>query len=125
MPVGPMLNGGGPKYALGGDGKAQKYWNSPTPGEGYLPVEQARALYGSKVRPPFYRFNRQTGGFEKIKARRMNPLNFKASERAARRVSRTYEAVKDLIDIKEKVDRGVRCKGKVVKFRTKKKRKSC
>lgn len=125
MPLSLNGNGAGPKYAVGGDGKALKFWNSPIQQEGYLEVNQAKSIYGSKVKPPFYRFNRMTGGFEKIKARRMNPFNFRAAERARRRVSRTYDAIKDVMQINNAVEKGVRSCGKVVKFRTKKKRKRC
>lgn len=113
------------KYALDNFGRTQKYWPSPNPQEGYLPVEQARMLYGSRVTRPFYRFNRVTGGFEKVKARRMNPFNFRAAHRAGARVNRTLDAVKELVQVSNKLDKGVSTCGKRIRLKKKKKRKRC
>lgn len=62
-------------------------------------------------------------GFVRKKPRRMNPLNVKAARRAARRVDATLDAVKSLVSISEASKKGVRAGGKVVKFRTRPKRR--
>jgi len=73
---------------------------------------------------PWWRFNRLQSQFEKIKRRRMNPFNFRASARAGRRIDRTLEALKSLVSIQQKKDRGVSVGGKIVKFRTKKRKRA-
>lgn len=120
----PMVAGapGEPKFALDERGNTIKFVPSPRPGEGFIRLEQARAL-GLNPTKPFWRFNRLMGQFEKMKSRRMNPFNFRAAERAGRRIDRTLDAVGSLLSIQKKKDTGKSCGGKVVKFRTKKKKR--
>jgi len=130
----PQLNGlaaaprvagaaGEPRFATDQFGRVIKFVPSPRPGEGFLPVEQARQL-GLKPMKPFWRFNRLMGQFEKMKSRRMNPFNFKAASRAGRRIERTLDAVKTLVTIQRKMDKGVSAGGKVVKFKAKRRKKA-
>ncbi len=111
----------GPKFARDENGKTIMFVPSPR-GEGFIPVAQARALNLSAMKP-WWRFNRQEGQFEKIKRRRMNPFNFRAAARAGRRIDRTLEAVKGVVSIKKKKDKGVAVAGQIVSFRTTKKKK--
>ena len=115
------LNGFGPKFAVDEMGRTIKFVPSPRPGEGFLPVAQARALFGSAMKP-FWRFNRVTGQFEKMKSRRMNPLNISAARRAKRRVDASLDAVKELVTIQKKAEKGVSAGGKVVKFKVRKRK---
>lgn len=109
----PMPNGalalpgarGEPRFARDQFGRTIMFVPSPRPGEGFLAVAQARQL-GLAPTKPFYRFNRLEGQFEKIKQRRMNPFNFKATKRAGRRVERTLDAVKELVRIERKMTTG-------------------
>lgn len=109
----PMPNGalalpgapGEPRFAKDQFGRTIMFVPSPRPGEGFLAVAQARQL-GLAPTKPFYRFNRLEGQFEKIKGRRMNPFNFKATKRAGRRVERTLDAVKELVRIEKKMTTG-------------------
>jgi len=119
----PQVMGGqiGPKFAQDEMGKTIMFVPSPR-GEGFISVQQARALNLSAMKP-WWRFNRQEGQFEKIKRRRMNPFNFRAAARAGKRIDRTLEAVKGVVSIKKKKDKGVAVAGQVVSFRTTKKKK--
>ena len=120
----PLLNGnGGPKYAIDENGNSVKFVPSPRPGEGFITVNQARQL-GLSPTKPFYRFNRMTGMYEKMKPRKMNPLNFSAKNRAERRLARFMDTIKGAVSISTDLDRGVKCKGKTIRFR-KKRRKKC
>lgn len=110
----PMANGlatlpagarGEPRFAKDQFGRTIMFVPSPRPGEGFLAVAAARQL-GLAPTKPFYRFNRLEGQFEKIKQRRMNPFNFKATKRAGRRVERTLDAVKELVRIERKMTTG-------------------
>ena len=73
---------------------------------------------------PFWRFNQLEGQFEKMKARRLNPFNFKAAARAGRRIERTLDAVKQLVVIQRKMDKGVSAGGKIVRFKTRKRKRA-
>lgn len=66
-------------------GKAQLFVPG-RPGEGMIFLEQAIQFPDIDTSCKF-RFNRMKGVFQKIKARRMNPLNFKALGRARTRTS--------------------------------------
>lgn len=96
---------GEPRFAKDEFGRTIMFVPSPRPGEGFIRVEQARQL-GLAPTKPFWRFNRLQGQFEKIKGRRMNPFNFKATKRAGRRVERTLDAVKELVRIERKMTSG-------------------
>lgn len=128
---GPVANGlavrapgapGEPRFAKDETGRTIMFVPSPRPGEGFIAVQVARQL-GLSPTKPFWRFNRLEGQFEKIKRRRMNPFNFKAADRAGRRIDRTLEAVKGVVKIAKKKDKGVAVAGQVISFRTKKKKK--
>jgi len=92
-------------------------------GSGFITVAQARALTGTAMKP-FWRFNRLESQFEKISPRRMNPFNFRAAKRAGRRIERTLDAIKNVVTIQRKMEKGVSAGGKIVKFRTKKRKKA-
>lgn len=65
------------------------------------------------------------GDFVKVKPRRMNPLNPRAAARASRRIDAALKAVKQIVSISTKKDKGVSAAGgKVVKFRTRRRRKT-
>lgn len=96
---------GEPKFARDEFGRTIMFVPSPRPGEGFITVNQARQL-GFTPTKPFWRFNRKEGQFEKIKARRLNPFNFKATARAGRRVERTLDAVKELVRIERRMTTG-------------------
>ncbi len=117
-PRGGMFTG--PKYAKDEEGNTIKFVPDPR-GTGFLTVKQALSLNLSAMKP-WWRFNREEGQFEKIKPRRMNPFNFKASDRAGRRIDRTLDAVKAVLVISKKKDKGVSAGGKIVRFRKKAKK---
>lgn len=132
-PVSPLIGGGrmpngalnglvGPRFATDEMGKTINFVPSPR-GEGFISVQQARAL-GLSAMKPWWRFNRMEGQFEKIKRRRMNPFNFKAAKRAGRRIESTLDAIKGVVTIQRKLEKGVSAGGKVVKFRTGKRKKA-
>ncbi len=107
---------GEPRFAKDQFGRTIMFVPSPRPGEGFISVQAARQL-GLSPTKPFWRFNRLEGQFEKIKSRRMNPFNFKATARAGRRVERTLDAVKELVRIERKMTTGK------VRLKRRKKRK--
>ncbi len=113
---------GEPRFALDERGKTIMFVPDPS-GGGFLPVSQARQL-GLSAMKPWWRFNRLTSRFEKMKSRRMNPFNFKAASRAGRRIERTLDAIKDVVSIQRKMEKGVSAGGKVIKFRAKKRKKA-
>jgi hypothetical protein len=112
---------GEPRFALDERGKTIMFVPDPA-GNGFLPVSQARQL-GLSAMKPWWRFNRLTSRFEKMKGRRMNPFNFKAASRAGKRIERTLDAIKDVVSIQRKMEKGVAAGGKVIKFRTAKRKK--
>jgi len=112
----------GPRFAQDEMGKTIMFVPSPD-GSGFISVQQARGLNLTAMKP-WWRFNRATSRFEKVKSRRMNPFNFKAASRAGRRIERTLDAIKDVVSIQRKMDKGVSAGGKVIKFRTKKRKKA-
>jgi len=116
----PFIRGPGargePRFARDEFGKTIMFVPSPRPGEGFISVIQARQLGVNPTRP-FWRFNRIEGQFEKIKPRRLNPFNFRATARAGRRVERTLDAVKELVRIERKMTTGK------VRLKKRKKRK--
>ena len=129
---GPVANGlavrapgapGEPRFAKDEMGRTIMFVPSPRPGEGFITVNQARQLNLSPTKP-FWRFNRLEGQFEKIKRRRMNPFNFKAAKRAGSRIERTLDAIKGVVTIQRKLEKGISAGGKIVKFRTGKRRKA-
>jgi len=95
--AGPLAVGafGEPRFARDQFGNVLRFIPSPRPGEGFLAVASAAQL-GLKVRPPFYRFNRLTGMFVRLKSRRLNPLNFRALRRAQRREDAALREVSKL-----------------------------
>jgi len=119
-----MVMGGeiGPKFARDETGKTIMFVPSPR-GEGFITVSQALQL-GLSAMKPWWRFNRQEGQFEKLKRRRMNPFNFRAASRAGRRIERTLDAIKNVVSIQRKMEKGVSAGGKVIKFRTKKRKRA-
>ena len=96
---------GEPKFARDEFGRTIMFVPSPRPGEGFITVAQARQLNLNPTRP-FWRFNRKEGQFEKIKPRRLNPFNFRATSRAGRRVERSLDAVKELVRIERRQTTG-------------------
>ncbi len=114
---------GEPKFAKDEMGRTIMFVPSPRPGEGFLSVQQARQLNLSPSKP-FWRFNRLEGQFEKIKRRRMNPFNFRAAKRAGSRIERTLDAIKGVVTIQRKLEKGISAGGKIVKFRTGKRKKA-
>jgi len=98
---------GEPKFARDEFGRTIMFVPDPRPGPGggFLTVNQARQLGMSPTRP-FWRFNRKEGQFEKIKPRRLNPFNFRATSRAGRRVERSLDAVKELVRIERRQTTG-------------------
>jgi len=96
---------GEPKFARDEFGRTIMFVPSPRPGEGFITVAQARQLNLKPTRP-FWRFNRKEGQFEKIKPRRLNPFNFRATSRAGRRVERSLDAVKELVRIERRQTHG-------------------
>jgi len=107
---------GEPRFAVDQFGKTIKFVPSPRPGEGFIALANARQL-GLRPTKPFWRFNRLTSMFEKMKSRRMNPFNFAAAARAGRRIERTLDAVKEVVRIQKKMTSGK------VSFKKKKRRK--
>jgi len=112
----------GPRFAQDEMGKTIMFVPSPR-GEGFISVQQARSLNLSAMKP-WWRFNRQEGQFEKIKRRRMNPFNFRAAKRAGRRIENTLDAIKGVVTIQRKLEKGISAGGKIVKFRTGKRKKA-
>lgn len=96
---------GEPRFARDEFGRTIMFVPSPRPGEGFITVAQARNLNLKPTRP-FWRFNRIEGQYEKIKPRRLNPFNFRATSRAGRRVERSLDAVKELVRIQKKMTTG-------------------
>jgi len=111
----------GPRFVRDEFGNTIMFVPSPRLGEGFLPVAQARQM-GLKPTRPFWRFNRTTGSFEKMKSRRLNPFNFAAAKRAGRRIESTLDAIKEVVSIQKKMTKGVSVAGNVVKFKTRKKK---
>lgn len=101
----PVGAPGEPKFARDEFGRTIMFVPSPRPGEGFITVAQARQLNLKPTRP-FWRFNRKEGQFEKIKPRRLNPFNFRATSRAGRRVERSLDAVKELVRIERRQTTG-------------------
>jgi len=119
---GPAGAPGEPKFARDENGKTIMFVPSPT-GSGFISVQQARASNLSAMKP-WWRFNRLEGQFEKIKRRRMNPFNFRAAKRAGRRIENTLDAIKGVVTIQRKLEKGISAGGKIVKFRTGKRKKA-
>jgi len=111
---------GEPKFARDENGNTIMFVPDPR-GTGFISVQSARSLNLSAMKP-WWRFNRLEGQFEKIKPRRLNPFNFKAADRAGRRIDRTLDAVKNVLIISKKKDKGVNAGGKTVRFRKKAKK---
>jgi len=114
--------GGLPRFAQDEMGKTIMFVPDPR-GTGFLSVQQARSMNLSAMKP-WWRFNRMEAQFEKIKRRRMNPFNFKAAKRAGRRIESTLDAIKGVVTIQRKLEKGISAGGKVVKFRTGKRKKA-
>lgn len=108
---------GEPRFAQDQFGKTIMFVPLPD-GNGFVPVAQAKALNLNPTRP-FWRFNRITSRYEKIKPRRLNPFNFRATARAGRRVCRTLDAVKELVHIERRQSTGK------IRLKKVKKRKKC
>jgi len=94
----------GPRFMTDEKGNAVKFVPSPD-GRGFLNVAQALQC-GLKASKPHWRFNIQTGMYEKMKGRRMNPFNFRAASRAGRRIDATLDAVKEFVRIEKKMRSG-------------------
>lgn len=107
---------GEPRFARDAAGRTQMFVPAPT-GSGFIPVAQARLTFGSAPKP-WWRFNRIESQFEVVRPRRMNPFNFKAAKRAGRRIERTLDAIKTVVSVQRKLEKGVSAGGKVIKFRT-------
>ena len=70
----------------------------------------------------------RNGDFVRVKARRINPANKSAARRASRRIDATINFMSDLVRVSTKRDKGKTVPGgggKVVTFRTKKRKKAC
>lgn len=113
---------GEPRFAVDENGKTIMFVPSPD-GSGFISIQQSRAANLGAMKP-WWRFNRITSNFEKIKGRRMNPFNFKAASRAGKRIERTLDAIKDVVSIQKKMNKGVAVAGQIVKFKVKKKKKA-
>jgi len=96
---------GEPRFAKDEFGRTIMFVPSPRPGEGFIRLSQARQFNLNPTRP-FWRFNRIESQFEKIRPRRMNPFNFRATKRAGRRIERTLDAVKEFVRIERKMTSG-------------------
>lgn len=120
--VGGVGAAGEPKFARDEFGRTINFVPMPS-GNGFISVQQARANNLSAAKP-WWRWNRLASQYERIKPRRMNPFNFKAASRAGRRIERTLDAIKKVVTIQRKVEKGVSAGGKVVKFRTKKRKRA-
>ena len=96
---------GEPRFARDEFGRTIMFAPSPQPGVGFIRVSLLRQMGLSPSRP-FWRFNRLEGQYEKIKPRRMNPFNFRATKRAGRRIERTLDAVKEFVRIERKMTSG-------------------
>ncbi len=94
----------GPRFAQDQFGKTIMFVPLPD-GTGFVSVQQARAMNLNPTRP-FWRWNRLARQYEKVKPRRLNPFNFKATARAGRRVERSLDAVKELVRIQKKMTTG-------------------
>jgi len=112
---------GEPRFAKDEMGRTVMFVPSPQ-GNGFITVAQSRNLFGSAMKP-WWRFNRIESQFEKISPRRMNPFNFKATKRAGRRIERTLDAIKTVVSVQRKLEKGVSAGGKVIKFKTSGKRR--
>lgn len=99
-----------------GTGVQHFRWNGST----MVEIEMAPQLTGRRFRQDL-----ETGRFFPLPSRRRNPFNFRAAERAGKRIDMTLDAVKGLVSIQKKKEKGVSCAGQVVSFRTKKKKKKC
>lgn len=113
--TGPAGAPGEPRYARDENGKTILFVPDPK-GQGFLTLKEARAMNISPMRP-FWRWNRIESQFEKIKPRRLNPFNFRATSRAGRRVERSLDAVKELVRIQRKMTTGK------IRLRVKKRKK--
>ena len=72
-----------------------------------------------------YRLTPQ-GEYVKVKPRRMNALNPRAAHRASRRIDAALRAVKEIVNVSNRKDKGVSAAGgKVVRFKTRRKRRKC
>lgn len=107
----------GPKFAQDEMGKTIMFVPLPD-GSGFVSVKQARAMNLNPTRP-FWRWNRLASQYEKVKPRRLNPFNFRATARAGRRVCRTLDAVKELVTIERRQSTGK------IRLKKVKKRKTC
>ena len=70
----------------------------------------------------------RNGDFVRVKARRINPANKSAARRASRRIDATINFMSDLVRVSTKRDKGKTVPGgggKVVTFRTKKRKRAC
>jgi hypothetical protein len=77
---------------------------------------------------PTFRIDFETGDFVRVKPRRINPANKSAAKRAPRRIDATLNFMSDLVRVSTKRDKGKTVPGgggKVVTFRTKKRKKVC
>ncbi len=73
-----------------------------------------------------FKIDSRTGDFVRVRARRINPFNKSAAKRASRRIDATINAMADLVRVSNKRDKGKSVGGKVVRFRsTKRKKKVC
>jgi len=104
--IGPraLARRSGPRFMTDERGNAVKFVPSPD-GRGFLNVAQALQC-GLKASKPHWRFNIETGMYEKMKGRRLNPFNFRAAARAGRRIDATLDAVKEFVRIEKKMRSG-------------------
>jgi hypothetical protein len=73
---------------------------------------------------PTYRIDKN-GDFVKVRSRRINPTNKGAAMRASRRIDAVVNFMSDLVRVTNKRDKGKTVCGKVVSFRTKRKKRKC
>jgi hypothetical protein len=113
----PAPRMGGSNFAKDNTGATIKFFMSPRPGEGWIPVVFA-AQAGLKPVKPFARFDLATQRFVKIPRRRMNPCNLKALGRAKRRQEDFLDLVIPMVR-----DRKKEAAGKKPTIRTKRRKK--
>ncbi len=137
-PIGPIVGAAETMRALGVPTAASSLRNGVGP-TGAVPFATSRAerfvldkasgclrLKMPGEKGPTFKLDAQ-GDFVRVRPRRMNPLNPRAARRASKRIDAALRAVKQIVSVSTKKDKGVSAAGgKVVRFRTSgRKRKSC
>lgn len=95
----------GSNFAKDACGKTIKFFCSPRPQEGWVPVQEAAAR-GLRAKKPFARFDMSIQQFVRMPRRRMNPCNIRALGRAERRRGDFLDLVIPMIRDKRKEQAG-------------------